>query len=183
MKKVFLSVTVFLLLIACNNPGDKLEPKIADAGATSDTVANAVLPVPVLYKGTPAIGKSENIATVMTWNKNLIEGKVDSIAQFIADSLTVTLADGTHMELSHDSAVAILKNFRKSMDSASQQYYTAIAVDNKTVGDEWVIQWTNETYHYKGGKKEQANICESYLLKNGKIRQIGQYAQKMPKMK
>src|SRR6476469_9937554 len=113
MKKVFLSVTVFLLLIACNNAGDKLEPKIADAGATSDTVANAALPVPVLYKGTPAIGKSENIATVMTWNKNLIEGKVDSIAQFIADSLTVTLADGTHMELSHDSAVAILKNFRK----------------------------------------------------------------------
>ncbi|MGI8635045.1 MAG: hypothetical protein ACR2KZ_06545 [Segetibacter sp.] len=75
MKKVFLSATVLLLLNACNNTNDKSEPKIADAGTTSDTAANVALPVPMIYEGTPAIGKSENIATVMTWNKDLMTAK------------------------------------------------------------------------------------------------------------
>jgi hypothetical protein len=182
MKKIVFPLFVLLSLNACKSPEQKNTVKSSEA-ATTDDNNKVQLPASMSYNGNPSIGKTENIATVMTWNKNMIEGKVDSAAAYIADSLSVTLADGMHMSLSHDSAIAMLKGWRGSMDSAKQQYFTAIAVDNKTAGDEWVIQWTNETYYFKGGKKNQSALCESYLLKNGKIRQISQFEQKIPEKK
>ena len=58
-----------------------------------------------------------------------------------------------------------------------------IAVDNKDVGDEWVIQWTTESYFYKTGKSETVNLNESYRLVNGKVREISQYARVVPATK
>ena len=69
------------------------------------------------------------------------------------------------------------------MDSAKQTYNAIIAVDNKDAGDEWVIQWIKETYHFKGGKSETHLLNESYRLVNGKIREISQYARAVPATK
>lgn len=176
MKKILFASFAALSLVACNSSDEKALVKDA-------ATAEVALPADMLYKGTSAMGNRENIATVMKWNDAIISGKVDDAAAYTADSLTVTLADGTHMEMAKDSAIAMLKGWRGSMDSASQQYTTAIAVDNTTVGDEWVVQWITEKYHYKDGKTVEVALSESFLLKDGKIRRILQYEQKKPAAK
>lgn len=175
MKKIFfLSVSV-LFLFSCKNDSEKM--------SNENSSKKIELPVDVMYKGTASIGNPENMVVVMNWNKALISGDLVTVGSLIADSLTATLADGMHVELSHDSAVAFLNGWRSSMDSAKQTYNAIIAVDNKDAGDEWVIQWIKETYHFKGGKSETHLLNESYRLVNGKIREISQYARAVPATK
>ena len=175
MKKIlFLSVSV-LFLFSCKNDSAKV--------SNENSTKKVELPVDVMYKGTASIGNPENMVTVMNWNKNMISGDVTAAGALIADSLTATLADGMHVELAHDSAIAFLNGWRSSMDSAKQTYNAIIAVDNKDAGDEWVIQWTKESYFYKGGKSETHLLNESYRLVNGKIREISQYARAVPATK
>jgi hypothetical protein len=181
MKKILLPCFALISLVACNSGDDKSLVKDTSIDSTSSSTVK--LPVDVAYKGTASIGKTENIATVMNWNTSLINGKVDDIGKYLADSLTATMADGSVFNMSRDSVVVFLKGWRSSMESATQDYFSAIAIDNKEAGDEWVIQWTTENMTFKDGKKEGAKICEAYLLKGGKIRQISQYAQQLPKTK
>jgi uncharacterized lipoprotein NlpE involved in copper resistance len=170
MKKIFFTIGALVTLMACNNAANKTATDVTSKTSSVD------LPVPVAYKGTVALGNNENIVTVMKWNTHMIAGRVDSAGALIADSMFVNLADGSSFSLSHDSAVAMLKGWRTGMDSANQKYVAAIAVDNTTAGDQWVIQWTDETYYRAGGKNEHVLLSENYLLKNGKIRQVNQYA-------
>jgi hypothetical protein len=174
MKKILFASFSLLFILSCKEKEDHKD----------DVSSKKVeLPVEVMYKGTAAIGNPENMVTVMNWNKNMISGDVTAAGNLIADSLTVTLSDGMHVELAHDSAVAFLGGWRSSMDSAKQSYGAIIAVDNKDAGDEWVIQWTKESYFYKTGKSETVNLNESYRLVNGKIREVSQYARAVPAVK
>ena len=172
MKKIlFLSASV-LFLFSCKNNSEKMP--------NENSSKKVELPLDVMYKGTASIGNPENMVTVMNWNKNMIAGDVAAAGTLLADSLTVTLADGMHVELVHDSAIAFLNGWRSSMDSVKQTYTAIIAVDNKDAGDEWVIQWIKESYFYKTGKSETHMLNESYRLVNGKIREISQYARAVP---
>ena len=175
MKKLLFASLFLVVISSCKEKEDKDDK--------NEKKSDVMLPLDVMYKGTPSIGKTENMVTVMNWNNNMIKGDVTAAGSLIADSLTVNLADGMHVDLAHDSAIAFLNGWRSSMDSAKQTYNAIIPVDNKTAGDEWVIQWTHETYYYKNGKTEDVRLNESYRLVNGKIRQVNQYAQAIPAKK
>lgn len=175
MKKILFASLILLTISSCKEK--------EDGDDKNEKKPEVALPLEVSYKGIPTIGKSENMVTVMNWNKAMISGDVTAAGALIADTLTVTLADGMHVKLAHDSAVAFLNGWRNTMDSASQVYNAIIAVDNKDAGDEWVIQWTNETYHFKSGKSETHALNESYRLVNGKVREISQYARVVPASK
>lgn len=174
MRKLLLPIAFVMILSACKN---EEETKIAGTSESADVS----LPLDVAYKGKAAIGKMENVVTVMNWNKHLIAGHIDSAFQSVGDSLSCTFADGMRFTLGRDSAMAMVTAWMSQLDSAHQTYNAVIPVDNTTAGDEWVIQWTNEHYYFKGGKVEKQNLCESYKLKNGKIRSISQFAQ-VPEM-
>ncbi len=167
--KTTLAVLALISFIACNQPA-------TEKAATSTEDAAVTLPAKIMYEGKAAIGNMANLATVMHWNKFMIAGQVDSAGTLIADTLTTTLGDGKSMTLVHDSAIAMLKQWRGTMDSANQVYGAAFPVDNTTKGDEWVLQWTTETYHLKTGKTEKYSLFESYRMKDGKIREISQFA-------
>lgn len=167
--KTTLAALALLGFVACNQPA-------TEKAATTTEEEPVTLPAKIMYDGKAEIGKTANLATVMQWNNYMIAGAVDSAGTLLADTLTAMLADGTNMTLVHDSAVAMLKQWRGSMDSAKQVYGAAFPVDNTTRGDEWVVQWTTETYYLKNGKAEKHGIAESYRLKGGKIREITQYA-------
>ena len=141
------------------------------------------MPFKMVYTGAPSIGKTENIAKVMNFNGDFIAGKMDSIGNYFADSVHLVFEDGKIMDMARDSVAAMVKAWRESMTGAKQSYYTAIAVDNKEKGDEWVFQWIDESHDYKNGKKEHFFYHEDYLLKNGKIREFYQYAQPVPEKK
>ncbi len=183
MIKIFF-IVVCICLFSCNNENKTADKdddtKTADATASEAKVA---LPFSMSYDGTPSIGKTENIATVMNFNGDFIAGKLDNIGSYLADSVHLVFEDGTEMNTVRDSVVALIKNWRGSMTSAKQSYISAVALDNKDKGDEWVFQWIDESHDYKDGKKEHHIYHEDYLLKNGKIRDMYQYAQGVPDKK
>lgn len=174
-----LLIATGLFLFSCNN-----ESK-TDSKTSEDTTATSKgsLPAKMAYDGTATIGKTENIVTVMNFNLDFIAGKFDNYASYLADSVTYTMADGSHYSNVRDSAIAAIKAWRESMTDARQSYISAIAVDNKDKGDEWVIQWIDEAHDYKDGKKEHQILHEDYRLVNGKIRELFQYAQAIPEKK
>jgi uncharacterized Zn ribbon protein len=166
--KQLLAALVLISFAACNQ-------STTDKGATNEE-APVTLPSKIMYDGKAEMGKMSNLVTVMQWNKWMVAGEIDSAGTLIADTLTTTLADGKMMTLVKDSAIAMLKQWRSTMDSATQVYGAAFPVNNSTKGDEWVVQWTDETYYLKGGKKEHYALAESYRMKGGKIREVSQYA-------
>ncbi len=184
MKKLFfLSFVVFLF--SCNNG----ENKTTDATNTNDTTGtsevkspqNAVdLPYKFSYGGTAAIGNPENIKTVMDFNHDWASGNTDNIGSYFADSLTAVFADGSEINGSRDSVMAKVTEWRKTISDIQLSYITAVAVDNKDKGDQWVFQWIDEADNYKDGKKVHHILHEDYRLVNGKIRYVYQYSQAVP---
>ena len=150
MQKMFFIATC-LFVVACNNE------KMTDSGTAKDTTATGKvsLPAEMSYEGSVSVGKTENIVTVMNFNLDFIAGKFDNYTSYFADSVTYTLADGSKFNSTRDSAIAAIKAWRESMTGARQSYFSAIAVDNKDKGDEWVMQWIHEEHDYKDGKKEK----------------------------
>ncbi len=175
MKKIFLIATT-LFMLSCTN--EKKDEKQADVKTTE-----VKLPVKMDYNGAPAVGKTENIATVMNFNSDFIAGKFDNIGSYLSDSVRCVFEDGTDVNSVRDSIVTIIKNWRGSMNSANQKYISAVALDNKDMGHEWVFQWIDETHNYKNGKIEHFIYHEDYRLENGKIRELFQYAQGIPEKK
>lgn len=175
MKKLFFIATA-ALLFGCNNEKAK-EEKTPEARPAE---AKLTLPQKMTYQATATEGNPQNIVEVMNFNTDFIAGKVDNIGSYLADSVHVIFADGTEMNTVRDSMAATIKSWRGSMDSARQTYISAIAVNNKDNGDEWVMQWINEAHYYKGGKKEHMVYHEDYRLAKGKIRELFQHSQAIP---
>jgi len=163
-------------LFGCNS--ESATPvKTAETQAPETKVT---LPFKMSYDGTPSIGKTENIATVMNFNGDFIAGKLDNIGSYFADSVHIVFEDGIDMHTVRDSVVNLIKAWRGSMSAANQTYISAVALDNKEKGHEWVFQWIDESHDYKNGKKEHRIFHEDYRLENGKIRECFQYAQAVP---
>lgn len=179
MKKMFI-LAAGLFILSCN---DQKEPKTGTETDAKEAGAKVELPVKMSYDGKATIGKTENIVTVMNFNTRFIDNNFENYGSLLADSVTFTLADGTNFNGVRDSAIAVIKAWRESMTAARQSYISAIAVDNKEKGDEWVLQWIDEAHDYKDGKKEHMILHEDYRLVSGKIREVFQYAQSIPEKK
>ena len=178
MKKlIFLGYCI--LLFGCNNqskPTDQKEEVTVPA-------TKIELPYKLAYDGTVALGKPENIVTVMHFNGDFIAGKVDSLGSYLADSVHLVLDDGSEYNSVRDTIAAMIKSFRVSMTGAHQSYILAVALENKDKGHEWVFQWIDETHDFKDGKKDHKIYHEDYRLENGKIRELFQYSQAIPQKK
>ena len=150
--------------------------------ATTTTAADetVVLPMETSYKGKMEIGTSANVVTVMQWNKWLSERNLDSAFTTFADSVTIDMADGTRFDLPKDSIKNVMAGWLSTMKSINIKYIAAMPLNNTTNKDEWVLSWTDESYEYNDGKKEHVIIHEDYRMVNGKIRQVLQYARKLP---
>jgi len=177
MKQLFiLAAGVFIL--SCN---EKKEDEKKEGMGTETAAADIKLPLEVSYKGTPALGSWDNATTVMNFNTAFINGDKDKMGSLLADSVTFTMADGSGFNGIRDSALAVITNWRQSMTDAKQSYIAIVPLNNTTTKDEWVFQWIDEEHNYKDGKKDHAILHEDYRLVGGKIRQINQYAQAVPK--
>ncbi len=180
MKKLFLIASA-ALVFGCNNEKAAEGEKAADAKPAD--AAKVTLPQKMIYQATATAGNPQNIVEVMNFNADFIAGKVDNIGAYFADSVHVQFADGNEMNTVRDSVAAALKGWRASMDSAKQTYISAIAVNNSDNGDEWVMQWIDETHYYKDGKKEHVVYHEDYRMVKGKIREVFQHEQKVKEKK
>lgn len=174
MKKMFL-IAAAAFLFGCNNEAAKEGEKPAESKPAES--AKVTLPQKMLYQATATEGDPNLIVSVMNFNTDFIAGKMDNIGSYLADSVHVIFADGMESNTVRDTMVNMMKAWRGSMDSAKQSYISAISVKNKDNGDEWVMQWIDETHYYKGGKKEHVVYHEDYRMVNGKIRECFQHQQ------
>lgn len=168
-----------MLLGAC-----KTETTTAEQQPAAEATAKAEetpLPMDVAYKGEASIGSRDNMAVVMNWNKALSEKNPNAAAALLADSVEVTLADGSYFKTTRDSLMSVVTNMINSYDTVKVDFVALLPVNVKTDKgtDEWVFSWTDERYS-NAKVKEHNNIHEDYLIKNGKIAVVFQYAQKPP---
>lgn len=174
-KYILPSVLMFAISIsACKNGSVEASDR--------DNTTDAKLPMPVAYQGKTSIGKNSNMVTVMNWNKYLVDGKYDSAFALLADSVTVNMASGEVFNTTRDSVKTILRGYLSTIKTISIQYVAAVPLDVKVsddITDEWVLSWTDEDYVMKDDSRDHNIIHEDYLLKNGKIRQVNQYARKI----
>jgi hypothetical protein len=89
MKKIFF-MAAGVFLFSCNNESTTADK--TDEAKVPET--KVTLPFKMDYDGTPAIGKTENIVTVMNFNGDFIAGKMDNIGSYLADSVHVVFEDG-----------------------------------------------------------------------------------------
>jgi hypothetical protein len=171
---VILGLSV-LLLTACKTETTSNEP------AAAATAPETPLPAEVSYKGESSIGSRDNVALVMNWNKSLAAKDMTAAAALLADSVEVTLADGTYFNTTRDSLMKEVSAMINSFDSVKVDFVAIMPVNVKTDKgtDEWVFSWTDEHYSNAKGKSHD-RIHEDYLIKNGKIAVVFQYVQRPP---
>ena len=179
MKKCMIPAALLLtLFFACNDkPADETTTTTTTTSTTDEKV---VMPMEMSYSGKIEIGSNANMVKVMQWNKWMGEGNVDSAASLLADSVSIDLSDGTSFNTTADSIKKVLLGWRSAMKTIDIKYIAAMPINNIDKKHEWVLSWTDESYTYNDGKQEHLIIHEDYRMENGKIRQVLQYARKVP---
>ena len=172
MKKLIIPAALLMsTFFSCKEK----EPEATKTTAADEKV---VLPMEMEYSSKAEIGSSANMVKVMQWNKWMGEGKIDSAASYLADSVHIILNDGTEFNTTADSIKKVLTGWRAAMKTADIKYIYAMPVTMIDKKHEWVFSWTDETYTYNDGKTEHILIHEDYRMENGKIREVLQYGQK-----
>lgn len=169
MKMALVLFALAGVIVAC-------EKKIAENNPAAESVT---LPMEVSYQSTPEIGSMKNVQTVMEWNKRFSEMNLD-VGDLLADTVTIHFADGLEMHASRDSTIAFVTAFAADIASIKITYTAVVPVNMIDQKHEWVFSWTDETYNLKNGKVEHNYLHEDYRLEGGKIREVFQYARKVP---
>jgi hypothetical protein len=168
MKIILSLFAAATLFVACDK-------KVTEEAAPS--AEQVTLPVELSYKGATKLGDMKNVKSVLESNKRLSEMNPD-IGEFLADSVTMHLADGVLLSGPRDSILADISAFINSLESIKIEFIAAVPVDNMDLKHEWVFCWTEETHHYKDGRVVIQELHEDYRLEGGKIREIFQYTRK-----
>lgn len=145
--------------------------------AEKEQPESVTLPMELTYKAVPEIGSMRNVQTIMEWNKRISDMNFD-VADLLADSVTIHLADGLEMTYSRDSTIAFVRKLTGEMSKIDIIHTAAFPINAVNMGHEWVVSWTDETYTMKNGDVEHSFLHEDYRLEKGKIREIFQYVRK-----
>jgi hypothetical protein len=168
MKSIPAWIAALLIFAACSTPPAEQAPPPPEPVS---------LPVEFTYKGATTLGDMKNVQIVTTFQKRLNDLNPD-VAEFIADTVTVHFADGNNVTAPRDSMVAEIKGWLGNLSAMKIEYTSAVALDVKEQGHEWVLSWTDETYTMKDGSVEHVFLHEDYRLKDGKIVEVFQYSAK-----
>jgi hypothetical protein len=136
-------------------------------------------PVELSYTGKPSLGDFNHVRVVLESNKRLTELNPD-IGEFMADSVTMHLADGVIISGPRDSVLVAIAGFIGSLKSLEIKFVAAIPIRNDEQNHDWVLAWTDETHNYKDGKVVIQSLHEDYRMENGKIREIFQFTRQLP---
>ena len=132
------------------------------------------------YSGTFEMGNEANFDVIRQWNQGLVDGDEEKLAAFLADSVSVYMWDGMIFDTTRDSLMTIVKGYLESVNNFEIIYNAGMAVNSPNQDDEWAFSWTTEQYTDSDGKPMRINLQENWLIKNGKVRSIRQYAQMIP---
>lgn len=135
------------------------------------------------YSGSWEAADKSLTEAVLGWNNALATpSDLETAASFLADSVTVYMWDGTVVDGTKDSVMSFVKEFVTSVSDLKVEFDAIMAVHSTDMNSDVVMSWTDESWTDAEGKKEHLWIHEDYIMENGKIRMVQQYAMKeLPK--
>jgi hypothetical protein len=91
------------------------------------------------------------------------------------------LSDGTKLSGSFDSVTASAKQYRNTLGTVTTTVNAVFPVKSTDKNENWVVAWFTEYRTDAKGKKDSAQIQETWRLnKDGKADLLYQYEQKNP---
>lgn len=178
MRKIFLAITVALLLVACNNQAK------TDAGSDS-TQVNASVSLPYIpgYSSSFKMGNPEYSAMILqgSW-KDWENNTMDNMKSWIADTIVAFHSDNT-MVKGADSLIARWKSGRAKYSSVIDSIDAVVPVYSTDKNENWVLVWAREINTKKDGTKDTAAVMETWRInKDGKADMLLQYDRAKRKM-
>ena len=134
-----------------------------------------ILPDVFSYAGKkPTLGTNEMLETVIAFNEK-ISSKDPDMADLLADSVTLHLADGLNTTISGDSLQAMIGEYFTQYESINITINAAIPVVYEDMNHNWVYSWVFEVLENKDGTTESHYLHEDFKLEDGKIREVFQF--------
>jgi hypothetical protein len=133
------------------------------------------------YSGSWVAADNSLTEAVLGWNNALATPTdLETAASFLADSVTVYMWDGTVIDGTKDSVMSFVKEFVSGAASVTVEFDAIMAVHSTDRNSDVVMSWTEERWTDTEGNVEHMWIHEDYIMENGKIRMVQQYAMKEP---
>jgi hypothetical protein len=158
---------------------------IMACGTATKETAEEIVEVPEStqkynYSGSFEIGAKADYDVVRQFNEAMKEGDMELISSLLADSISVYLWDGMIYDTTRDSLMTVVKGYLDAAGDIEIIYHAGMTINSTDQGDNWALSWTTERYTDPEGKQERIVLQENFMIENGQIRSVRQYAQMIP---
>jgi len=110
--------------------------------------------------------------------KDYDNGTLANSASVFADSVSMSMSNGTVMNTKKDSVIAMIAAYRNSFASATSTVDVIVSLKPKGKEETWVCIWGKEVDVTKDGKKDSSYLNENWMFtKDGKCARVEQYVQ------
>ncbi|HYJ38303.1 MAG TPA: hypothetical protein VEV87_06785 [Chitinophagaceae bacterium] len=167
------------LLAACNS-GTKDEVASVAPNADSSAAASAeniTYPYTAMYSSKFTIGDPKHAKLVLDLWKDWDNGDLSKSKDKFADSVYMYFWDGSKLEATRDSVIAVSQKFRDSYVSVTSSIDAFVALKSTDKDESWVNIWGKEIHTDKKGKVDSINLHEVWRInKDGKTDLCYQFA-------
>lgn len=181
MKKVFLYASCLLLVIGCNNSGEKAASASGDSTQMADSKTEAIVYPYTLdkpYKDWQP-GSQQNAVMVLKMIKAWETKNLTECASYFGDTLDIS-TDYYHQILPKDSILGMLESSWANYASVNVKMQDWESVISKDKKDEWVTIWYKQSWVDKKGKADSMSVINDAKIVNGKITVFDEKVQHYP---
>ncbi len=166
MTRLMIPALMLIVAASCNAPAP-------EAAATVTKTPYSIKPN---YSSDFEPGKREQAQIVLDCWRYYDNNTIDSITQFISDSIEMTMPGMPTMKMQRDSAMAATKMGRGMFSSVKSEIDVVLPLQESNKKDDWVLIWGRETAKTQEGKESKRELHEVFGFdKNGKINRLEQF--------
>ena len=180
MRQVSVSLLALCVFASCNTATTSSEAT-DDTTATAPTSTNEAVTYayPVNYSSDFSVGDPNLAKTVLEIWKDFDNNALANHKDAFADSVTMDLADGSHMQGPRDSIIAGATAYRSSFKNVASSIDVITTLKPKGKDESWVCVWGTEVDTHNNNKVDSVSLQENWMFnKDGKIAYMLQYNKK-----
>jgi hypothetical protein len=168
---------VSMLLFACNQPAETppIETKAAESAPTAAINMQGYTPS---YSNSFEMGDPKNADIVMQLYKDWDDGTPNIHKELFADTVQMSLSDGSVTKGPKDSALANGAAYRDLFKEVKTTVHSVFPTKSTDKNENWVCIWAKEVHTEKAsGKTDSVELQEAWRFdKDGKVNWILQYS-------
>ena len=174
MKKSLILLAIAGIIASCNNK--PAEPATEVKEVVPEAAPAVSYPYTATYSSDFKIGDPALTKVVLDMYKNLEGNTVDSVGQFLADSVVRYNFSQKMITLSREDMVKVIKGFRSQFKEFSETPLAFVSLHSNDKNEDWVLTWIKERVTYQNGKMDSTTYQENWRFKDGKIYMVDSYA-------